>query len=70
LVAGGKLVLADISFTDAAAMEQFAKSIGELWEAEPYWLAADSIRELQAAGLTATYIQVSKCAGVYCLQAP
>jgi cyclopropane fatty-acyl-phospholipid synthase-like methyltransferase len=69
LVTGGKLVLADISFTDAAAMERFAQSIGELWEVEPYWQAADSITGLLEAGLAATYVQVSKCAGVYCLQA-
>jgi cyclopropane fatty-acyl-phospholipid synthase-like methyltransferase len=70
LVSGGRLVVADLSFPDGAAMVQFARSIGELWEAEPYWLATDSMEGLQAAGLTATYHQVSKCAGVYCLQAP
>jgi putative AdoMet-dependent methyltransferase len=70
LVADGKLVLADISFRDAGAMRRFAKSVGELWEAEPYWLAVDSMQALQEADLMATYLQVSKCAGVYCLQAP
>ncbi len=65
LTRGGKLVIADISFPDANAMEAFARSVDELWEQEPYWLAEESIAGLTDAGLKAEYVQISGCAGVY-----
>jgi putative AdoMet-dependent methyltransferase len=67
LLPGGKLVIADLSFNDAAAMSDFARSVGELWEAEPYWYADESVRALNAAGLNVKYVPVSACAGVYSL---
>lgn len=70
LVPSGKLVLADISFLDSGAMDRFAESVGELWEAEPYWLATEAIPLLEHAGLRVTYQQVSECAGVYCVDGP
>src|SRR5512141_3031403 len=39
LTPGGSLVIADLSFPDRPAMEGFARSVGNLWEQEPYWLA-------------------------------
>jgi putative AdoMet-dependent methyltransferase len=69
LLPGGKLVIADLSFPDAAAMSAFAGSVGDLWESEPYWLAAASTSALEAAGLNVKYVPVSKCAGVYCIEA-
>jgi putative AdoMet-dependent methyltransferase len=70
LAPSGKLVVADLSFPDSEAMNRFAESVGELWEAEPYWLARESVAALQDAGLNVTYEQISKCAGVYCVEAP
>jgi len=65
LVSGGRLVIADISFPDRTAMEVFASSVGDLWEQEHYWLADQSLVGLKAGGLSATYKQISPCAGVY-----
>lgn len=61
----GRLVIADISFRDAVAMDHFAQSVGQLWESEPYWLADPAIEALQAVGLVVDYVQASACAGVY-----
>jgi putative AdoMet-dependent methyltransferase len=61
----GRLVIGDISFANEMTMQVFARSVGELWEQELYWLADDCIPALQAAGLIVAYTQVSACAGVY-----
>jgi putative AdoMet-dependent methyltransferase len=68
LVPGGRMILADISFPDAAALRRFAAEAGDAWEEEYYWLADESIKALEAAALPATYEQVSDCAGVYCIE--
>jgi putative AdoMet-dependent methyltransferase len=68
LTLGGKLVIADLSFKNQAAMDAFANSVGDLWEAEPYWLVEDALPALEDAGLQASYEQVSACAGVYTIQ--
>lgn len=65
LSGGGKLVIADLSFPNRAAMDAFAHSIGDLWDEELYWLADESLAALKTAGLRAEYAQVSTCAGVY-----
>ncbi len=67
LKADGKLVVADLSFPNEAGMKAFARSVGELWEEEPYWLADQAIPSLQAADLNVEYRQVSSCAGVYAI---
>ncbi len=69
LLPAGRLILADISFSDAAARDRFADSIGSLWETEPYWLADESIRALTDAGIQVEYSPISACAGVYSLSA-
>ncbi len=65
LVPGGRLLIADISFPDEPAMQAFARSVADLWEQEPYWLADRSLEALRKAGLNPEYRQVSHCAGVY-----
>ena len=62
---GGRLVIADLSFQNQKKMDAFADSVGELWEAEPYWLAEESLPALENADLNVNYVQVSACAGVY-----
>jgi putative AdoMet-dependent methyltransferase len=69
LAPSGRLVIGDISFPDLAAMEALARSAGDLWEEEPYWMADESLEGLRSAGLAASYEQVSACAGVYTIQA-
>ena len=66
---GGKLIVADLSFQSRSAMDAFAESIPDLWEAEPYWLVEDSLPALEKVGLQVSYEQVSACAGVYTIWA-
>jgi len=66
---GGKLVIGDLSFPDAGTMNEYAKSIGDLWEEEFFWLADKSIRTLGNVGLKVVYQQVSACAGIYSIEA-
>ena len=63
---GGRLVIADLSFKNQKEMEVFAQSVGDLWEAEPYWLAEESVPALENAGLKVKYLQISTSVGVYC----
>jgi putative AdoMet-dependent methyltransferase len=67
LAPDGKLVIADLSFQNQIDMDAFARSVGSLWETEPYWLADESLPALKSAGLKVEYVQVSGCAGVYCM---
>lgn len=68
LLPDGRLVIADISFSDANAMTNFAVGAGDRWEMEPYWLADETIRALREAGLRVQYLPVSGCAGTYCVE--
>jgi putative AdoMet-dependent methyltransferase len=68
LAPGGKLIIADLSFANRAAMDAFAASIGELWEDEFYWLADETLAAFEKAGVRTMYEQVSTCAGVYTIQ--
>jgi ubiquinone/menaquinone biosynthesis C-methylase UbiE len=65
LAPNGRLVIADLSFQNQTKMKAFALSVGELWEAEPYWLVDESLPAMENAGLKVDYRQVSDCAGVY-----
>jgi putative AdoMet-dependent methyltransferase len=69
LAPNGRLVVADLSFKDQNAMDAFARSVGDLWEAEPYWLVDESLPALKNANLKVNYVQVSGCAGVYSISA-
>jgi len=69
LAVTGKLIIADLSFTDASARDTFGQSVGELWEDEPYWLVDESVQALTQAGLKVGYERISSCAGGYCIEA-
>jgi putative AdoMet-dependent methyltransferase len=69
LTRGGKLVIADLSFQNRAVLETFARSIGDLWEDEPYWLTDEALQALKNVGLQVEYVQISACAGVYTIRA-
>ena len=64
----GKLIIADLSFPDEESMRAFALSVGDLWDQEHYWLADESVAAMAEAGLKVGYLQVSACAGVYCIE--
>lgn len=65
LLPGGQLIVADVSFPSRAALDAVRQQVGDGWDEEPYWIADEALPALEAAGLTADYIQVSDCAGVY-----
>lgn len=68
LAPSGALIIGDISFPNQISMDAFARSVGDLWEEEFYWLADESVRALESAGLKVSYQQVSACAGIYLLK--
>lgn len=65
LTPGGGLVIADISFLDAGALETVKRSLGEQWEDEYYWIADKAISALEQVGLKVEYVPVSFCAGAF-----
>jgi putative AdoMet-dependent methyltransferase len=65
VVPGGNVTIADISFTSAEQMREFAATIGDHWNEEPYWLADEALPALRRARLNAEYRQISPCAGVF-----
>ncbi len=69
LTPDGRLVIADLSFQNQKEMDAFARSVGDLWEAEPFWLAEEALPALEDAGLKVKYARVSGCAGVYSITA-
>jgi putative AdoMet-dependent methyltransferase len=66
LTTTGRMVIADIFFPTPTALEEFKQPIDD-WEDEFYWIADEALPALKRAGLDARYIQVSPCAGVYCI---
>lgn len=68
LLPGGRLVIADVSFPDALALSAVRQAAGERWDEEPYWIAAEALPALRAAGIPAAYTQISNCAGIYRLE--
>ena len=50
-------------------MGGFAKSVGDLWEDEFYWLADKAMDALKSSGMDVIYQQISPCAGIYLMKA-
>jgi putative AdoMet-dependent methyltransferase len=67
LASGGRILIGDITFPNATALEEMKIAAGEEWEEEFYWLEDESLFALQKAGIHAKYIQVSSYAGVFVL---
>jgi putative AdoMet-dependent methyltransferase len=63
---GGRVLIGDIVFQDAAAEDKVRRSEGENWEQEYFWLADESLAAFRAAGIAAAYTPISFCAGVFC----
>lgn len=68
LAPGGRILLGDVAFPDAAARDRVQQEMGEAWDDEFYWLADESIPALEKAWFKVEYIQVSVCAGIFSLQ--
>jgi len=71
LAPGGRIVIGDIAFPDAAAaaLEKVKIAAGEEWDDEFYWIADKAVVALQKINLKVEYVQVSSCAGIFTLQA-
>ncbi len=66
LAAGGRIVVADISFPTVAARAEAARRWADGWdEDEHYWAADEALAAAEEAGLRGAYQQVSSCGGVF-----
>jgi putative AdoMet-dependent methyltransferase len=65
LAPGGRIIIGDIAFLDAAARDKMKIASGDEWEDEFYWLADCAIPALESLGCKVEYNQVSACAGVF-----
>lgn len=64
LAAGGRIVIGDIMFPNAAARDAVRQRWPAEWDEEFYWLADEALPALHAAGFTAAYEPLSVCGGV------
>lgn len=65
LAPGACLVIADVAFPTAEALDACRAAAGAAWEDEPYWIAAKGMHALEGDGMRVQYVQVSECAGVF-----
>ncbi len=68
LMPGGRIVIADIAFPTPQDQAQAQAALGDDWDQEYYWIAAEDVAALQKAGLKASFEQVSPYAGVFCIE--
>lgn len=65
---GGRVVVADISFTTQADMESTQAAWADIWdEDEYYWIAEDANTALHLRGLAVAYTAAPPFAGVYAI---
>jgi putative AdoMet-dependent methyltransferase len=62
---GGSVIIADLSFADAAARDVAQQSLGDEWEEEFYWIADETLVALEDLDLTANFHKISFCAGIF-----
>ena len=65
LLPAARIVIADIAFPDAGALEQVRLVVGAGWEDEFYWLADETALTIEKIGMQVAYQQVSPHAGVF-----
>jgi putative AdoMet-dependent methyltransferase len=69
LTPDGLILIADIAFETVGQREAAARRWADLWdEAEFYWAADEALAACAAAGLAATYRQISNCAGLFTIR--
>ncbi|NWG16885.1 MAG: class I SAM-dependent methyltransferase [Chloroflexi bacterium] len=61
LAPDGRIVIGDIGFPDAPARDAARRQWADQWDEEFYWIADEAIPALRAAGLGASYRQISVC---------
>jgi cyclopropane fatty-acyl-phospholipid synthase-like methyltransferase len=65
LAPGGRLVIGDIAFRNAAEEDAMRRKLGPEWEPEYYWLADEAILSFDQAGILARFTKISACAGIF-----
>ena len=65
LVPGGKLVIGDIAFQNAADEDACRRRLGSDWEQELYWLADESATAFNTVGISVQFRPISYCASVF-----
>ena len=65
LIPNGRLIIGDIAFKNAKDEDDLRRPMGDEWEQEYYWLADETILELQAIEITVHFTKISSCAGVF-----
>jgi len=68
LTPAGWIVIGDIAFPDAQALEDVKRAVDGEWEDEYYWMAEEAIPALERAGFKVEYSQVSPCEGVFVIR--
>lgn len=62
---GGRVVIGDIAFADAAGEDTLLRSMGSDWEQEYYWLADETTLAFAKVRIQACFEHISTCAGVF-----
>jgi putative AdoMet-dependent methyltransferase len=70
LATNGRMLIADLAFTNQLAMQVVQQAAGSTWEEEFYWNAEETLPVLAQAGLVASFQPVSSCAGVFVIPKP
>ena len=66
LMPGGRVVIADVSFSFPSLFGQAQRRWEKLWDpSEYYWEAEATAAACRESGLTMDYLQVSECGGVF-----
>jgi putative AdoMet-dependent methyltransferase len=65
LSSGGEIIIGDIAFRDASALEKVKIAVGGEWEEEFYWLVDETIPVFEDLGFNIEYTQISLTAGVF-----
>jgi putative AdoMet-dependent methyltransferase len=61
----GVMLVGDIAFESRRDEDAVRQSLGEEWDQEYYWLADEALDAFSRAGITASFIKISSCAGVF-----
>jgi len=61
LVPGGSIIIGDLMFTSAEAMQVIANQYPDAWDDEYYWIMERDSPLMQQAGLAVQFRQISFC---------
>ena len=68
LTPGGRLVIGDIAFRNAAEEDAMRRKLGKEWEQEYYWLADETTLSFEKAGILTRFTKIYACAGIFQFQ--